>query len=151
MKRILIFAVVGLVMFGAGFGGGLILGRTMAPKDENPIGAGKVIQNPGPIVSIGEFTSNLAGAGRHVISFGLSLELVEKEGAAALIQTPGWLMRIRNEVFMLVKDRVYDDLTSAEGTLQFAGDVKRALNKMLPDVGGEAPIQNVLFESIVLQ
>ncbi|MBR0150566.1 MAG: flagellar basal body-associated FliL family protein [Synergistaceae bacterium] len=151
MKRILIFAVVGLVMFGAGFGGGLILGRTMAPKDENPIGAGKVIQNPGPIVSIGEFTSNLAGAGRHVISFGLSLELVEKEGAAALIQTPGWLMRIRNEVFMLVKDRVYDDLTSAEGTLQFAGDVKRALNKMLPDVGGEAPITNVLFESIVLQ
>ena len=151
MKRILIFAVVGLVMFGAGFGGGLILGRTMAPKDENPIGAGKVIQNPGPIVSIGEFTSNLAGAGRHVTSFGLSLELVEKEGAAALIQTPGWLMRIRNEVFMLVKDRVYDDLTSAEGTLQFAGDVKRALNKMLPDVGGEAPIQNVLFESIVLQ
>ena len=138
-------------MFGAGFGGGLILGRTMAPKDENPIGAGKVIQNPGPIVSIGEFTSNLAGAGRHVISFGLSLELVEKEGAAALIQTPGWLMRIRNEVFMLVKDRVYDDLTSAEGTLQFAGDVKRALNKMLPDVGGEAPITNVLFESIVLQ
>ena len=151
MKRILIFAVVGLVMFGAGFGGGLILGRTMAPKDENPIGAGKVIQNPGPIVSIGEFTSNLAGAGRHVISFGLSLELVEKEGAAALIQTPGWLMRIRNEVFMLVKDRVYDDLTGAEGTLQFAGDVKRALNKMLPDVGGEAPITNVLFESIVLQ
>ena len=151
MKRILIFAVVGLVMFGAGFGGGLILGRSMAPEEDNTIGTGKVIQNPGPIVSIGEFTSNLAGAGRHVISFGLSLELVEKEGAAALIQTPGWLTRIRNEIFMLVKDRVYDDLTSAEGTLQFAGDVKRALNKMLPDVGGEAPIVNVLFESIVLQ
>ncbi|MBQ9388594.1 MAG: flagellar basal body-associated FliL family protein [Synergistaceae bacterium] len=151
MKRILIFAVVGLVMFGAGFGGGLILGRTMAPQDDNAVGTGKVIQNPGPIVSIGEFTSNLAGAGRHVISFALSLELVEKEGAAALIQTPGWLMRIRNEVFMLVKDRVYDDLTSAEGTLQFANDIKRSLNRMLPDIGGEAPIVNVLFESIVLQ
>ena len=125
MKRILIFAVVGLVMFGAGFGGGLILGRTMAPEDTNAVGTAKVIQDPGPVVSIGEFTSNLAGAGRHVISFGLSLELVEKEGAAALIQTPGWLTRIRNEVFMLVKDRVYDDLTSAEGTLQFAGDIKR--------------------------
>lgn len=151
MKRILIFAIVGLVMFGAGFGGGLILGRTMAPKDTNEIGAGRVIQNPGPIVSIGEFTSNLAGAGRHVISFALSLELIEKEGASALIQTPGWMMRIRNEIFMLIKDQVYDDLTSAEGTLQFAGDIKRALNRMLPDVGGEAPIVNVLFESIVLQ
>ncbi len=151
MKRILIFAIVGLVMFGAGFGGGLILGRTMSPSDENGIGAGRKIENPGPVVSIGEFTSNLAGSGRHVISFTLSLELVDKDGAAALIQTPGWLVRIRNEVFLLVKDRVYDDLTSAEGTLQFAGDIKRSLNAMLPDVGGAAPIERVLFESIVLQ
>ena len=29
MKRIIVFVVVGLVMFGAGFGGGLMLGRTM--------------------------------------------------------------------------------------------------------------------------
>ena len=151
MKRILIFAIVGLVMFGAGFGGGLILGRTMAPKDENEIGQGRVIQNPGPIVSIGQFTSNLAGAGRHVLDCTLSLELVEKEGAAALVQAPGWMNRIRSEIFMLIKDRVYDDLTSAEGALQFAGDIKRSLNRMLPDVGGEAPIVNVLFESMILQ
>ncbi|MBQ7151041.1 MAG: flagellar basal body-associated FliL family protein [Synergistaceae bacterium] len=151
MKRILIFAIVGLVMFGAGFGGGLILGRTMAPKDTNEIGAGKVIQNPGPIVSIGQFTSNLAGTGRHVIDCSLALELVEKDGASALIQTPGWLNRIRSEIFMLMKDRVYDDLTSAEGALQLAGDIKRALNRMLPDVGGEAPVVNVLFESMILQ
>ncbi|MBQ7560124.1 MAG: flagellar basal body-associated FliL family protein [Synergistaceae bacterium] len=151
MKRILIFAIVGLVMFGAGFGGGLILGRTMAPKDNNEIGAGRVIQNPGPIVSIGQFTSNLAGAGRHVIDCNLALELVEKDGASALIQTPGWLNRIRSEIFMLLKDRVYDDLTSAEGALQLAGDIKRSLNRMLPDVGGEAPVVNVLFESMILQ
>lgn len=151
MKRILIFAIVGLVMFGAGFGGGLILGRTMAPKDTNEIGAGRVIQNPGPVVSIGQFTSNLAGAGRHVIDCMLSLELVEKDGASALIQTPGWLNRIRSEIFMLLKDRVYDDLTSAEGALQLAADIKRSLNRMLPDVGGEAPVVNVLFESMILQ
>ena len=138
-------------MFGAGFGGGLILGRTMAPKDPNEIGVGRVVQNPGPIVSIGQFTSNLAGAGRHVIDCTLSLELVEKDGASALIQTPGWMNRIRSEIFMLMKDRVYDDLMSAEGALQLAGDIKRALNRMLPDVGGEAPIVNVLFESMILQ
>ena len=151
MKSILIFAIVGLVMFGAGFGGGLILGRTMAPKDTNEIGTGRIIQNPGPIVPIGQFTSNLAGAGRHVLDCTLSLELIEKEGASALVQTPGWMNRIRSEIFMLIKDRVYDDLTSAEGTVQFAGDIKRSLNRMLPDVGGEAPIVNVLFESIILQ
>ena len=151
MKRIIIFAVVGLVMFAAGFGGGLVLGRTMAPKDENEIGQGKVIQNPGPIVSIGQFTSNLAGTGRHVLDCALSLELTEKEGASALVQSPGWMNRIRSEIFMLIKDRVYDDLTSAEGALQFAGDIKRSLNRMLPDVGGEAPVVNVLFESMILQ
>lgn len=68
-----------------------------------------------------------------------------------MIQTPGWLNRIRSEIFMLLKDRVYDDLTSAEGALQLAGDIKRSLNRMLPDVGGEAPIVNVLFESMILQ
>ena len=151
MKRILIFAIVGLVMFGAGFVGGLFLGRTMAPKDTNEIGTGRVIQNPGPIFSIGQFTSNLAGAGRHVLDCTLALELIEKEGASALIQSPGWMNRIRSEIFMLIKDRVYDDLTSAEGALQFAGDIKRSLNRMLPDVGGEAPVVNVLFESMILQ
>ena len=151
MKRILIFAIVGLVMFGAGFGGGLILGRTMAPKDENAIGHGKVIQHPGPVVSIGQFTSNLAGAGRHVLDCTLSLELVEKEGASALVQSPGWMNRIRSTIFMLIKDRKYDDLNSAEGALQFAGDIKRELNSMLPDVGGEPPVTNVLFESMIIQ
>ena len=151
MKRIIIFAVIGLVMFAAGFGGGLVLGRTMAPKDENEIGQGRVIQNPGPVVPLGQFTSNLAGAGRHVLDCALSLELTEKEGASALVQSPGWMNRIRSEIFMLIKDRVYDDLTSAEGALQFAGDIKRSLNRMLPDVGGEAPVVNVLFESMILQ
>ena len=149
MKRILIFVVVGLVMFGAGFGGGLLLGRSLAPSDAGNVN--KSIPEPGPIVSIGEFTSNLAGGGRHVISFTLSLELINKEGSVALIQTPGWMVRIRNEVFLLAKDRVYDDLTSAEGTLQFAADIKRSLNAMLPDLSGEPPIERVLFESIVLQ
>ena len=151
MKRIIIFAVVGLVMFAAGFGGGLVLGRTMAPKDENEIGQGRVIQNPGPVVPLGQFTSNLAGAGRHVLDCALLLELTDKEGASALVQSPGWMNRIRSEIFMLIKDRVYDDLTSAEGALQFAGDIKRSLNRMLPDVGGEAPVVNVLFESMILQ
>lgn len=138
-------------MFGAGFGGGLVLGRTMAPKDTNEIGQGRVIQNPGPMVPIGQFTSNLAGTGRHVLDCSLTLELIEKDGASALVQTPGWMSRIRSEIFMLMKDKIYEDLVSAEGTLQFAGDIKRALNRMLPDVGGEAPVVNVLFESMILQ
>ncbi len=150
MKRIIIFAIVGLVMFGVGFGGGLMLGRSLAPSDDTG-GINRNVPTPGPTVSIGEFTSNLAGGGRHVISFTLSLELINNDGAVALVQTPAWLVRIRNEVFLTAKDRVYDDLTSAEGTLQFAAEIKRNLNAILPDVNGEPPVERVYFENIILQ
>ncbi|MBQ7263211.1 MAG: flagellar basal body-associated FliL family protein [Synergistaceae bacterium] len=151
MKRIIIFVIVGLVMFGIGFGGGLLLGRTMAGGEGESGGGGRQVAEPGPIIPIGEFTSNLTGAGRHVISFTLSLELLNADDAVAIIQNPGWLAKIRNEVLLIVKDKVYDDLTSAEGALQFAGDIKRTLNGILPDVKGEAPVVQALFESFVLQ
>lgn len=149
MKRIVVFVVVGLVMFGAGFGGGLMLGRTMASGDGSAVEE-RQVKAPGPIVSVGEFTSNLAGAGRHVISFTLSLELLDDK-AAEIVQAPGWLLRIKNEVLLIVKDKVYDDLTSAEGALQFAGDIKRTLNSILPEIKGEPLIVQVLFETFVLQ
>lgn len=149
MKRIIIFIVVGLVMFGAGFGGGLMLGRTMASGD-GAVVEERQVKAPGPIVSIGEFTSNLAGAGRHVISFTLSLEVLDDK-AAEIVQAPGWLLRLKNEVLLIVKDKVYDDMTSAEGALQFAGDIKRTLNSILPEIKGEPLIVQVLFETFVLQ
>ena len=149
MKRIIVFVVVGLVMFGAGFGGGLVLGRTMASGDGAAVET-RQVRAPGPIVSVGEFTSNLAGAGRHVITFTLSLELLN-EKAVEVVQAPGWLLRIKNEVLLIVKDKVYEDLTSAEGALQFAGDIKRTLNSILPESKGEPLIVQALFESFVLQ
>ncbi len=149
MKRIIIFVVVGLVMFGAGFGGGLMLGRTMVSGGGATMDT-RQVKAPGPIVSIGEFTSNLAGAGRHVITFTLSLELLDAK-AVEVVQSPGWLLRVKNEVLLIVKDKVYEDLTSAEGALQFAGDIKRTLNSILPESKGEPLIVQALFESFVLQ
>ena len=149
MKRIIIFVVVGLVLFGAGFGGGLMLGRTMVSGGGATMDT-RQVKAPGPIVSIGEFTSNLAGAGRHVITFTLSLELLDAK-AVEVVQSPGWLLRIKNEVLLIVKDKVYEDLTSAEGALQFAGDIKRTLNSILPESKGEPLIVQALFESFVLQ
>lgn len=149
MKRIVVFIVVGLVMFGAGFGGGLMLGRTMASGGDS-VEEERQVKAPGPIVSIGEFTSNLAGPGRNVVSFTLSLELLNDK-AAEIVQAPGWLLRIKNEVLLIVKDKVYDDMTSAEGALQFAGDIKRTLNSILPEIKGEPLIVQVLFEAFVLQ
>lgn len=147
MKRILIFVVVGLIILGVGFGGGLVFGRSSsnnAPSNEGGV------PEPGPIVPLGEFTSNLAGSGRHVISFTVSLETVNAR-AAGTVNTPGWLSRIRNEILLIVKDKVFEDLTSAEGAMQFASEIKRSLNAKLPEVRGEPPIVRVLFETFVLQ
>ena len=149
MKRIVIFILVGLIMFGVGFGGGLVLGRSMAVSDSSGDESSK-IPEPGPIVPIGEFTSNLAGSGRHVISFTVSLEALNMK-AAETINSPGWLSRVRNELLLIVKDKIYEDLTSAEGALQLSEEIKRNLNSQLPSVKGEAPVVRVLFESFVLQ
>ena len=51
----------------------------------------------------------------------------------------GWLVRIKNEILLIAKDKTYDDLNSAEGTVQFQGDIKRVLNSILPNVGGKPP------------
>ena len=67
------------------------------------------------------------------------------------MQAPGWLLRIKNEVLLIVKDKVYEDLTSAESTLQFARDIKRTLNSILPENKGEPLVVQALFESFVLQ
>jgi flagellar basal body-associated protein FliL len=110
----------------------------------------KKVADPGPIVSVGEFTSNLAGSGRHVITFTLSLEALNSK-AAEVINSAGWLLRVKNEILLIVKDTIYEDLTSAEGALQFGEEIKRTLNAQLPDVRGEAPVTRVLFETFVLQ
>lgn len=149
MKRIIIFIIVGLVMFGVGFGGGLVLGRSMAANDA-PADTGKKITAPGPIVSIGEFTSNLAGSGKHVISFTISLETLNPK-AAEMVSSAGWILRIKNEILLIVKDKVYEDLTSAEGALHFSEEIKKTLNAQLPEIKGEAPVVRVLFETFVLQ
>jgi len=150
MKRILIFTLAGLVILGIGFGGGLLLGRSMAGSDTVSGFDGKAVAAPGPIVAVGEFTSNLAGSGRHVISFTVSLEVVDSR-TAENINSPGWLLRVKNEILLIVKDKVYEDLTSAEGALQFAEEIKRALNAQLPRAKGEPPVVRVLFETFVLQ
>lgn len=147
MKRILIFVVVGLVMFGAGFGGGLVMGRSMAASGPS---ASETVPEPGPIVSMGEFTSNLAGSGRHVISFSVSLEAANTK-AAEMIASQGWMLRIKNAILLIVKDKVYEDLTSAEGAVQLADEIRRNLNAQLPENKGEPPIVRVLFETFVLQ
>ena len=99
-----------------------------------------------PVVT--EKSSILMDEGKYTFEVARS---APKEEIAAAVQNMGWLVRIKNEILLIAKDKTYDDLNSAEGTVQFQGDIKRVLNSILPNVGGEAPIAQVLFESFVLQ
>ena len=54
-------------------------------------------------------------------------------------------------VILLVKDRVFDDLTTAEGIMKLAEDIKRTVNAMMPSVRDKAPVVRVLFEGFILQ
>ena len=148
MKRIVVFIVVGLIMFGVGFGGGLVMGRAMAENVAQ--GTVTTVREPGPIVPLGEFTSNLAGSGRRIINFSISLETINLR-AAEIVNSPGWNSRVRNEILLIVKDKVFEDLTSAEGALQLAEEIRRTLNAQLPQVSGEVPITRILFDSFILQ
>lgn len=148
MKRIIVFIIVGIVLVSLGFGGGLVVGRTvLSPEKGAP--ASK-IEEPGPVFFVGDFISNLGGTGGHVVNFKLSLEMSDPK-AIEMIASPNWLARIKNEIILLAKDRVFDDLTSAEGVLSLAEDIKRTINSIMPTIGEKAPVMRVLFEGFVLQ
>lgn len=147
MKKILIFAVVGILCFAVGIGAGFVFKPS---GGDTTLTQGRMVPPPGPTVPLGEFTSNLAGPGNRVISCSVAVE-AKDSSAEALLSSPNWTPRIRSEVLLIIKDRVYEDLTSAEGVLRLSEEIKRRLNSILPDVKGEVPIVRVMFESFVMQ
>ncbi|MCL1941127.1 MAG: flagellar basal body-associated FliL family protein [Synergistaceae bacterium] len=147
MKRMVIFIVIGLVFLAAGVGVGIYLGKILNVDSEAEV---TKTPAPGPIVPAGEFTVNLAGAGNRIMSFSVSLEALNAK-ADDTIKNQNWMPRIRNEILLLAKDKVYEDLTKAEGVVQFGEQIKRTLNTVLPQISGEVPIVRVMFESFVLQ
>ncbi len=147
MKRVLIFLVLAVGMFSLGFGGGIVAGRTWF-NPESP--AKTEIEAPGPVYLVGDFIANISGAGDHVANFKLSLE-TSGDKAFGMVSSPSWVARIKNEVILLVKDRVYEELTTAEGIMKLAEDIKRTVNSMMPQLGDKAPVVRVLFEGFILQ
>lgn len=148
MKRILGFLFLALLLLSLGFGGGVVAGRMwLSPEGGSP---GTAIEEPGPVFFVGDFISNLAGAGNHVVNFKLSMEM-SSPGALEMISSPNWLARVKNEVILLCKDRVFEDLTNSEGILSLAEDIKRAVNAIMPPVRDKVPVVRVLFEGFVLQ
>ncbi len=148
MKRIVVFIIVGILLVSLGFGGGLIAGRAWLSPEDN--GSREKIEEPGPVFFVGDFISNLTGSGNHIVNFKLSLEMSDPK-ALEMIASPNWLARIKNEIILLAKDRIFEDLTNAEGVLSLAEDIKRTINSIMPAIRDKAPVMRVLFEGFVLQ
>jgi len=148
MKRMMLFIVIGLILFGAGIGGGIYFGTKFRDAD-NESGSVRVAA-PGPVVPAGDFTVNLAGSGNRIVSFSVSMEFLNSR-VGDLIVSQNWLPRIRNEILLLAKDKVFEDLTKAEGVIQLGEQIKRNLNTILPTVNGEVAVVRIMFESFVLQ
>ncbi len=148
MKRLFMALLIALVLFALGFGGGLFAGRTFLSSEEKS--PSTKIEEPGPVFFVGDFISNLSGTGSHVVNFKLSLEM-EGPKSMEMVSSPSWLARIKNEVILLTKDRVFEELTSAEGIMNLAEDIRRTLNSILPPMKEKPPVVRVLFEGFVLQ
>ncbi|MDI9370636.1 MAG: flagellar basal body-associated FliL family protein [Synergistaceae bacterium] len=147
MKRMMILSLVGVLLFSLGFGGGMMAGRLwLTPEGSTPSN----VEEPGPVFFVGDFIANLTGTGNHVANFKLSLETSGPK-AFEMVASASWVARIRNEVVLLVKDRVFDELTTAEGIMKLAEDIKRTANSMMPTIKGKAPVVRVLFEGFILQ
>ena len=147
MKRILFLSLMGVLLFSLGFGGGIMAGRIwMTPEGAEQ----SVVEAPGPVYLVGDFIANLTGSGNHVVNFKLSLETTSPK-AFEMVASASWVARIRNEVVLIVKDRVYDDLTTAEGMMKLAEDIKRTINAMMPTIKDKTPVSRVLFEGFILQ
>ena len=148
MKRLFMALLMALLLFFLGFGGGLLAGRTFLSSEGSSSSA--KIADPGPVFFAGDFISNLSGTGNHVVNFKLSLEM-EGPKSMEMVSSSGWLARVKNEVILLAKDRVFEELTNAEGIMGLAEDIKRTLNSILPPVKEKPPVARVLFEGFVLQ
>jgi len=136
--------------FSVGFGGGLLAGRMWNRSSTVASASGEAIDTPGPICSMGDFTTNLSGLDGGIVSFSVALET---SGAKALeiLQQENWKMRITNEILLVTKGKTAGELRNAEGVLELAEEIKQSINSMVPASKEQVPVKRVLFQSFVLQ
>ncbi len=149
MKRILVFVIVGVVALLLGVGGGIYVGTSFFNKPES-VGGSAMVAAMGPVVPVGAFTVNLSDKDPHIVKTTIAMEVLSEKGVVVLAD-PGWLVRVRNEIVLVIKDRRLDDLRSAEGVLELAQDIKRRVNAILPLTEGQPPVVRVLFEDFISQ
>jgi flagellar FliL protein len=143
LKKVLILAVLGLVLFGGGLGAYILM------IDDPPAGkeaqasqtASKHVVN----MPLEPFLVNLADReSRRYLKLKVELE-VDNEGAAKDLEKS--LPRIRDALILLLSSKTYLDLSSYEGKQQLKLEIKKRVTA-LP---GGSKVSDVFFTEFVAQ
>lgn len=147
-KKTVILLVVGILVLVLGVGGGIMVGmRFFKQADPNPA---VVVQPPGPMFTLGDFTVNLADTEPHVVRLKMTLELSSIKVPEKLAD-PGWITLCKDEVLRTLKSARYDDIRYPEGMEKAKQDLRARLNAILPTVEGDVAVKRVLFEEFMVQ
>jgi len=148
-KKTIIAVVVGILVLAVGIGGGLFLGLKYfsAPPE---IIRETDIQDPGPMLELGQFTSTLADSETRIVRVNVTAEL-SSPLAMERLADPGWQVMMKDEILRTLKDQRFDNIRFAEGMEKLKLDLKSRLNAILPRVEDELAIRRVLFDEFMTQ
>ncbi|MDR3254604.1 MAG: flagellar basal body-associated FliL family protein [Synergistaceae bacterium] len=147
-KRTLIFVIIGVVVLAVGVAGGVYLTRFLHGNESTA--AQDIVLDPGPMIELGQFSSTLADQQMHIVRLKITVEISDIKVYERL-NTPGWIVMMKDEIIKTLKDQRYDVIRFTEGMEKLKQDMKTRLNAILPRDNGVASIKKVLFDEYMTQ
>lgn len=150
-KKLVVFALVGLLFAAGAAGGGWYYMQQQKTADVAPAqGALKKSTKKPLFAPLEPFTVNLQDArGERYAQIGVTLQL---EDPAVESELKERLPAVRNEILLLIASKKLDELLSAEGKQQLAQQIGvRAAHAIGVGPGVENPVKNVLFSQFIVQ
>jgi flagellar FliL protein len=149
-RKTLIIAIIGVIVLIVGVVGGVFVGLKFFSGDAAAVMA-EQIQDPGPMLELGQFSSTLADQEIHVVRLRITLEFAGAQIFDRVNAGTGWVVTIKDEVVKTLKDQRYDSIRFTEGMEKLKQDLKTRLNAILPRENGEAAVKKVLFDEYMTQ
>jgi flagellar FliL protein len=148
-RKTLIIAIIGVIVLIVGVVGGVFVGLKFFSDDDSVMA--DQIQDPGPMLELGQFSSTLADQEIHVVRLKITLEFAGAQIFDRVNAGTGWVVTIKDEVIKTLKDQRYDSIRFTEGMEKLKQDLKTRLNAILPRENGEAAVKKVLFDEYMTQ
>lgn len=144
MKTLIVVFLAVIISAGVSF----FVAQKIISSKLNP-GKGAPVVESGPIMDLGEFTINLADRDEvRYARFKVSLE-VNSSKAVAELSKPEWNVRLKDAIILTVRDKTVRNLSSSEGLISLASEIKANLNKIIPPDKGK--VLRVYFTEFVVQ